>query len=315
MPKQKEPPKDEVEEYVPPHDNFLFPQIEDVLGAADLKRSLEEIVFNVDHPQVFAMLGTTPDKSYLFNGPPGTGKTMAAKAVRNHLTNRGTHIAWMPYEIGIQGTCYINMGSKVVQNYFNTGRKLANKGATVLYFVDEADVVFGHRHNDRSSHKEDDKLLNTFMTNIQEINDSDSPEFIFLATNYSKALDEAAVRAGRINRVIEFPLPSEQCLYIGYERYVAAANGRAKFKVFENNIDYTTLAMQSKGFSYADVAEVVKQTIRNKTYEFLRNQELKVVTLPTIRTSDIATVVESHKKTRRTLDKSISREQRIGFLR
>jgi len=159
------------------------------------------------------------------------------------------------------------------------------------------------------------------MTNIQEINDSDSPEFIFLATNYTKAMDGAAVRAGRISRVVEFPLPTEQCLEVGYERYVAATNTKAKYNVFKKGIDYKSLARQSKGFSYADVAEVVNQTVRAKAYEFLRRHDEEVaqgrsggvITVPTMSFDDMTTTIARHKKTRRTLDNSMGKTKNFGF--
>lgn len=305
-------PSDE-DAYVPPHDDYSYPQISDVLGDTELKNSLEDIIHCMEHPQIFEMMGTKPDKSYLFNGPPGTGKTFAAKAVRNHIGRTGKHVVWMPYEIGLYGTAYINMGAKIAQQFFTNGRKMAKRGATILYFIDEADVVFGQRHNERSSHKEDDKLLNTFMTNIQQINDSDSPEYIFLATNFSKAMDEAAIRSGRVNRIIEFPLPSQECLMVGYERYVRQANKRAKYEVFEKKIDYERLAVESRGFNYADVAEVVNQAIRTKAFEFLRNQEEKITVVPTVSEKDLYSTISKHRKARASLDHSLSGTKRIGF--
>lgn len=267
------------EEYIPPKDDFAYPVLRDVAGTKAFKKSLDDIILEVQNPGVFTLMGIKPDHSFLFTGPPGTGKTYSFKAIRNELGKRGHKPIELSYDIGRYGTAYINMGARNLQQFFDMGHKYASRGRMILYWFDEADVLMSKRGSSHS-HKEDDKLLDCMMKNLQAINSYGTNEFLFFATNFEDAMDPAAIRSGRIDRVIRYEMPTLDALTMAYKMKIRALNGRAREALKENsgatnynvirNVDYQQLAAQSQGFNYADIDLVVESGVRRMVRRFLR---------------------------------------------
>jgi len=303
--------KNDERSYVPIADDYVFPKIKDVIAAPELKKGLEDIVLTINNPEIFSLMGVSPDKSFLFTGPPGTGKTMSAKAIRNEVQETNPRdpkpeIAWLPYNIGQVGTAYINMGAVNLQNIFDVGRSLVQNNHIVLYFFDEADVILTKRGG-HHSHKEDEKILDCLMKNLQNINNYESNQYVIFATNFPGALDTAAIRAGRIDRKIHFPFPGVEELSQAYSLYVDLTNNRAQYALF-GNIDFKRLAKRSIGFSYADISSVVEKTVRTKVFDVLRDEKY-VYEAPTLFQADLENTIVEHFKTLQH-DK---KEYQIGF--
>lgn len=274
----------------------FYPMLSDIAGGDNLRQNLEDIVLSIDNQTVFQMLGVEPERSYLFEGPPGTGKTFGMRAIYNEIRDRGHDAKLHSYNIGTHGTAYINMGARILQNYFKQGKQMALEGKTVLYWFDEAEVLMSHRQG--SSHKEDDKLLNTLMKNLQDINTSGDNQYIFFATNFKENMDKAALRSGRVDKVINFSLPTKNDIMEAYQievdrldkHYTELYEGSEH--VFISGIDYEVLAEKSEKFNYPDITEVVKRAVREIGFEVIKSNDY-VFKLPGLDTQRFLRQIET----------------------
>ena len=255
-----------------------YPVLEDLFGSHEYVNKVKKLIETIKTPQLFYMMGTRPPKNIMLEGPPGTGKTYTVKVLANELQREvyPHSVLYMPYEIGIYGTAYINMGSKILQEYFDLGVYwLSGNDGTVpvhscIRFIDECDSLLGQRgHEDK--HKENDKLLNTFMINLQETTERDLNEYNFLATNYPDNLDRAAIRSGRIDEKIEFKLPDYESREATIMGYAYKVNELADYQVFRN-INYRQLAENSAGLNYADLELLVDKSLRDRIDDILEDR-------------------------------------------
>lgn len=289
-----------------------YPLLDDYFCDDDLKQKLDDIVRSMESPQMYHMVGQIQPKTYLFYGEPGTGKTFAVKAIRNELTKRAkSKIAQMDYNIGTMGTAYINMGSVKLQTFFNTGLKLLLENrmniSHIIYFFDECDAIMGKRGNSQS-HKEDDKLLETLMKNLQAINDSPENEYAFLSTNIKEGLDSASIRSGRVDYQVKFNLPTLESRKRILQGYIDIANDNADYK-FIRNYDAKSLAESMEGFNCADVEEIVKKSISQKIKEELRKDKYDMATNFYITEKYLKQNIDHIKELKTT------KQNNIGFIR
>lgn len=291
----------------------LFPRLSDVYGNNEFKQELEDIVLSVENSKIYTMMGAKAPRSFLLHGPPGTGKTFSVKAIANEISARTLpkYAAIMSYDIGSYGTAYINMGSKNLQTFFNTGEQLIrepdNNIEKVIYWFDEIDSLMSKRGGRQSP--EDDKLLNTLMKNLQRMNDNQSGEYFFGATNFPDALDKAATRSGRIDRKIEFKMPDYKSRYQMFNGFLNAANERAQYKLFRN-FDVTQLAEMSKGFSNSDIESVIDVAIDLKLKEELRTRPKGIIPAYWMGQSRL---LDSLNKVKENVEYTTKRK--IGFMR
>jgi ATP-dependent 26S proteasome regulatory subunit len=258
-----------------------YPLLDDVFCSKDMKTELEDIVLSMSNSVLYRALGVKPDKTYMFSGQPGTGKTFTMKAIRNELVYETQgRTAFIEYNIGDIGTAYINMGSRNLQTIFDRGVELLmNKEkysfTHTLYWFDECDVIMSQRGG-MHSHKEDDKLLETLMKNLQNINDRNLNEYVFFSTNFVESLDKASIRSGRIDRHIKFNLPDLETRKELFKGYINLSNTRAGYQVIRGyNID--NLAKGSEGFSCADIESVVSYALKTKIKKELRNKPKGII--------------------------------------
>jgi 26S proteasome regulatory subunit T1 len=254
------------------------------------------------------MFGIGPEKSFLFHGPPGTGKTFSFSAVKNEARYNGVSVATFPYSIGKYGTAYINQGSKNLQTFFDQSQTvLKPKGQfdKILYWFDECDALMGKRLSGHAS-KEDDKLLETLMTNLQRIHDDDRDVlYAFFATNHPDSLDDASKRAGRIDRRVEFKLPNEEERANAYKAEVQKLHDLVGFEYIMIR-DYALLARESKGFSYADINSAVESAVREHVHREIHKDGEGLTREIDIPQSLLLDVIRSHKK-------QTHPEKRIGY--
>ena len=227
----------------------------DVAGLEEAKTEVMEIVDFLKNPKKYTQLGGKIPKGALLIGPPGTGKTMLAKAVAGEAN--------VPF-FSISGSDFVEMfvgvGASRVRDLF----KQAKEKAPCIVFIDEIDAVgrARGRNVDFGSNDERENTLNQLLTEMDGFG-TNMGVIILAATNRADILDRALMRAGRFDRQIHVELPDLN------ER-------EAIFKVhlrpikLEKNFDVGFLAKQTPGFSGADIANVCNESAliaarKNKT--------------------------------------------------
>lgn len=250
----------------------------DIVGQAGT--FVDDFILAMNSEEVYKKMGVNPDKTFLITGKPGTGKTIGIDALVNEV-NREFYkeiiddkeavpkLYGMQYDIGKYGSHYINLGSKIAQSFFDVCYQIA-KNSKVLVVFDEAEVLFGNRR-DGSSHKEDSKLLDTIMKNMQRIHDKDNM-YAVMMSNFPDAFDEASIRAGRVDKRYELLLPNEAEREFAYEHTIGKINERAGYSVIRG-FDQLKLAILSEEYSYADIVESVNSAVRKRAQEISITRE------------------------------------------
>ena len=216
----------------------------DVAGEDEAKESLAEIVDYLHNPQKYTEVGASMPKGVLLVGPPGTGKTMLAKAVAGEAN--------VPF-FSIAGSEFVEMfvgrGAAKVRDLF----KQAKEKAPCIVFIDEIDAVgrARGRNPNMGSNDERENTLNQMLTEMDGFQ-SNNGVICLAATNRADMLDKALLRPGRFDRQIYVDLPE-------------LTDREAIFKVHLRNIkvnahlDIEQLARQTQGFSGADIANVCNE--------------------------------------------------------
>jgi proteasome regulatory subunit len=197
----------------------------------------------LENPEMFRDIGIDPPAGVLLHGPPGTGKTMLAKAVANHTD--ATFIKMAGSELVRK---FIGEGSRLVRDLF----ELAHEREPAVIFIDEIDAVASKRTDSKTSG--DAEVQRTMMQLLNEMDgfDERGEIRIIAATNRFDMLDEAILRPGRFDRLIEVPHPS--------------AEGRAKIldihtrdMRLDDDVDTTAIASDLDGYSGADIASLATE--------------------------------------------------------
>lgn len=174
---------------------------EEVAGLSDQVESVREAIeLPLVKPELFEKVGITPPKGVLLVGPPGCGKTLLAKAVANHTD--ATFIRMVGSELAQK---YIGEGGRMVRELFS----LAKEKAPSIIFLDEIDAIGAKRLDGSTSG--DREVQRTLMQLLAELDGFDALNDvkIIAATNRPDILDDALLRPGRFDRIIEIPLPDD----------------------------------------------------------------------------------------------------------
>ena len=215
----------------------------DVAGEDEAKENLAEIVDYLHNPKKYEEIGAKMPKGLLLVGPPGTGKTMLAKAVAGE--------AGVPF-FSMSGSefveMFVGMGASKVRDLF----KQAKEKAPCIVFIDEIDAIGGKRSNgNMGGHDEREQTLNQLLTEMDGF-EGNSGVVILAATNRPETLDPALTRPGRFDRRVPVEFPDlkgrEEILKVHVK----------KIKV-EPNVDYTQIARMASGASGAELANIVNE--------------------------------------------------------
>ena len=212
---------------------------QDVAGQDEAKESLQEIIDFLNNPQKYAEIGAKLPKGALLVGPPGTGKTMLAKAVAGEAGVPFFSISGSDFE-----EVFVGVGSSRVRDLF----KEAAKVAPSIIFIDEIDAV-GHRRDSRFG--SNDQTLNSLLGEIDGF-DSTKGVVILAATNRPEILDKALLRPGRFDRRIIIDRPNLQ------GRLDTLKVHTKKIKLSED-VDLQKLAQATAGAVGADLANLVNE--------------------------------------------------------
>ena len=225
-------------------DNNVKLNFSDVAGLEEAKTEVMEIVDFLKNPKKYTQLGGKIPKGALLIGPPGTGKTMLAKAVAGEAN--------VPF-FSISGSDFVEMfvgvGASRVRDLF----KQAKEKAPCIVFIDEIDAVGRARGRNANfgSNDERENTLNQLLTEMDGFG-TNMGVIILAATNRADILDRALMRAGRFDRQIHVELPDI------HEREAIFRVHLKPIKL-EKNFDVAFLAKQTPGFSGADIANVCNE--------------------------------------------------------
>ncbi len=217
---------------------------EDVAGVDEAKEALEEVIQFLKTPKKFERLGGRVPKGVLLMGPPGTGKTMLAKAVAGE--------ADVPF-YSISGSDFVEMfvgvGASRVRDLFELGKK----NAPCIIFIDELDAVGRHRGAGiGGGHDEREQTLNALLVEMQGFEDV-AGVILIAATNRPDVLDPALLRPGRFDRQIVVDLPDVR----GREA-ILKVHTKNPYKLAED-VNLEILAKATPGFSGADLENMTNE--------------------------------------------------------
>jgi len=215
----------------------------DVAGVEEAKEELREIVDFLKHPKKFIDIGARIPRGVLLMGPPGSGKTLLARAVAGEANVPFFHISGSEFV-----EMFVGVGASRVRDLFKT----AKKNAPSIIFVDEIDAVGRHRGAGLGGgHDEREQTLNQILVEMDGF-DRDTNVIVVAATNRPDILDPALLRPGRFDRRVVLDLPDikerEEILKI-----------HARNKRFAKNINIRNIAERTPGFSGADLANLVNE--------------------------------------------------------
>ena len=215
---------------------------EDIGGLTDQIREIRETVeLSFTNRDDFERFSIDPPKGILLTGPPGTGKTMLAKAVAN-----STNAVFLGLVASELAQKYIGEGGRLVREIFD----LARKKAPAIVFIDELDAIGSKRLDSATSG--DREVQRTLMQLLSELDGFEPLEDvkIIAATNRPELLDSALLRPGRFDRIVEIPLPDE-------EGRLSILKVHTKNTPLSGQINLEEIARKTDGFSGAEIKSLV----------------------------------------------------------
>lgn len=239
--------KSNVKMYVQSTEGIHF---SDVAGEDEAKENLAEIVDYLHHPEKYTEVGASMPKGLLLVGPPGTGKTMLAKAVAGEAN--------VPF-FSISGSefveMFVGMGASKVRDLFQQ----AKEKAPCIVFIDEIDAIGKKRDGQIGGNDEREQTLNQLLTEMDGF-EGNNGVIILAATNRPESLDPALTRPGRFDRRVPVELPDLK----GREEILKVHARKIKAS---DDVDFHTIARMASGASGAELANIVNEaalrTVRN----------------------------------------------------
>ena len=225
--------------YVQSSDGIKFA---DVAGEDEAKENLSEVVDYLHNPNKYKEIGASMPKGILLVGPPGTGKTMLAKAVAGEAN--------VPF-FSMSGSefveMFVGMGASKVRDLF----RQAKEKAPCIVFIDEIDAIGKKRDNQLSTNDEREQTLNQLLTEMDGF-EGNNGVIILAATNRPESLDPALTRPGRFDRRVPVELPD----LAGRE---AILRVHAKKIKVAPDVDLAKIARVASGASGAELANIVNE--------------------------------------------------------
>ena len=214
----------------------------DVAGEDEAKESLAEIVDYLHNPGKYREVGAAVPKGILLVGPPGTGKTMLAKAVAGEAN--------VPF-FSMSGSefveMFVGMGASKVRDLF----KQAKEKAPCIVFIDEIDAIGQKRDGRAGGNDEREQTLNQLLTEMDGF-ETNNGVIILAATNRPESLDPALTRPGRFDRRVPVELPDLK----GREEILKV---HAKKVKLDESVDFASIARMASGASGAELANIINE--------------------------------------------------------
>lgn len=220
---------------------------DDIGGLTKVKQELQETVqYPVEHPEMFEKYGMSPSKGVLFYGPPGSGKTLLAKAIANECQANF---------ISVKGpellTMWFGESESNVREVFDKARQ----SAPCVLFFDELDSIARARGSSAGdAGGAGDRVINQILTEIDGVGVKKNV-FVIGATNRPDILDPAIMRPGRLDQLVYIPLPDE-------ESRVQIFQAALKKSPVAEDVSLTALAKALEGYSGADLTEICQRACK-----------------------------------------------------
>lgn len=235
-------------------------------GLNEQVRELREVIeLPLKNPELFQRVGIKPPKGVLLYGPPGTGKTLLAKAVAATI---GANFIFSPASAIVDK--YIGESARLIREMFS----YAKEHEPCIIFMDEIDAIGGRRFSEGTS--ADREIQRTLMELLNQMDGFDylGQTKVIMATNRPDTLDPALLRAGRLDRKIEIPLPNEAGRLEIFKIHTANISKQGEF-------DFEAAVKMSDGFNGADLRNVVTEAgffaIRADRDYIVQNDLMKAV--------------------------------------
>ncbi len=225
--------------YVPSSEGIHF---KDVAGEDEAKENLSEIVDYLHNPDNYSEIGAAMPKGVLLVGPPGTGKTMLAKAVAGEANVPFFSIAGSEFV-----EMFVGMGASKVRDLF----KQAKEKAPCIVCIDEIDAIGQKRNGNMMGNDEREQTLNQLLTEMDGF-EGNNGVIILAATNRPESLDPALLRPGRFDRRVPVELPD----LAGREAILEVHARKVKLA---DDVDFHTIARMASGASGAELANIINE--------------------------------------------------------
>lgn len=214
----------------------------DIAGEDEAKENLQEIVDYLHNPSKYKEIGASMPKGVLLVGPPGTGKTMLAKAVAGE-----SNVPFFSMSGSEFVEMFVGMGASKVRDLF----KQAKEKAPCIVFIDEIDAIGKKREGNFGGNDEREQTLNQLLTEMDGFEEN-SGVIILAATNRPESLDPALTRPGRFDRRVPVELPDLK----GREEILKVHARKVKVA---SDVDFNKIARMASGASGAELANIVNE--------------------------------------------------------
>ncbi len=259
-------------------------------GQLHAKSEVMSLSAALNNPERYQRWGTKPPRGICLYGPPGTGKTLLAKALATEIK-----VPFYPVDASQLMSKWYGEAEKNIDRTFEAVRKTGG-----ILFFDEADSLASSRSAPHA-HEVTKRVVAALCRNMDGFKTLDKV-VVFFATNRLEDMDPAVIRPGRIDRIIEVPLPDREGRREIFGIHLRSAEQIASRKLFEN-LDIESLLDKTDEYSGADIAEIIRRVLEAKVREEDSGRSPGLVT-----TGDILQEISSYERVKKN-------RQAIGFSR
>ena len=245
---------------VPPPAEATFEQVG---GQSAAKEEVMGLAAALRNPERYKRWGTKPPRGICLFGPPGTGKTLLAKAL-----SKAVQVPFYNVDSSQLMSKWYGESEQNVDKAFEEARKTGG-----ILFFDEADALAATRND---SHEVTKRVVAALCRNMDGFNASDKV-VVFFATNRPEDMDPAVVRPGRVDKIINVPLPDRSGRNEIFAIHMKKARGLAERELFEE-INVEELLERTDGYSGADIAEIVRRVLETKVRAEEHGEKTDLVT-------------------------------------
>ena len=244
--------------------------LNDVWGQSTAKKEVKNIIKSIKFKEIMDSWWAKTTSGIIFEGEPGTGKTLLAKALAYEVEADVYQIKLTD----IAPDAYINTWSNNIAMLFKFIRKKAELWWKIVIILDELDSFFPKRWW-QNSHREDTKIVNSFLTELSGFEKLDNVIFIW-TTNLIENIDPAVIRSGRLSTKIKVNLPDSDELKQIYEIHLNKARKKSqKFKNISENLELEKIISYSNWLSGADIEEIIRIIVEEKAMQEIEWIEVK----------------------------------------